>query len=85
MFARIYLTRSRSDPASFGEVLTRTEALYFTVSVLSTVGFGDIHAVGQLGRAVVTVQMLFDLVFVASAVGLVVSSIISRTQRTPTE
>jgi hypothetical protein len=82
LFAAGYFALSRHDGQLDG-IETHTDALYFSVTVLSTVGFGDIHAVGQLGRAVVTVQMLFDLVFVASAVGLVVSSIISRTQRDP--
>jgi hypothetical protein len=84
LFAAAYFFLSRREGQMTG-IENHTDALYFSMTVLSTVGFGDIHAVGQLGRAVVTVQMLFDLVFVASAVGLVVSSIISRTQRTPTE
>jgi len=79
LFAAGYFALSRHDGQISG-IETHTDALYFSVTVLSTVGFGDINATGQLGRAVVTVQMLFDLVFVASAVGLVVSSIISRTQ-----
>ena len=44
LFAWIYLTMSRSDPAAFGRTLDRDSALYFTVSVFSTVGFGDIVA-----------------------------------------
>jgi voltage-gated potassium channel len=31
-------------PHSIGAPLTRTDALYFTVTVFSTVGFGDITA-----------------------------------------
>ena len=42
VFAWIYLTLSWSDPAALGGSMTRTEALYFAVTVLSTVGFGDI-------------------------------------------
>ena len=44
LFAWIYLTLSNSEPAAFGTTLDRTSALYFTVTVFSTVGFGDIVA-----------------------------------------
>jgi voltage-gated potassium channel len=52
---------------------TKIDALYFTLTTLSTVGFGDAHAVGQAARVVVSVQMLFDLVFIATAVRLLAS------------
>jgi hypothetical protein len=32
---------------------TRTDALYFTLVTMATVGFGDIHAEGQFARAMV--------------------------------
>jgi hypothetical protein len=35
----------RASAASFTEPLTRTDALYFSVTVFSTVGFGDIGCV----------------------------------------
>lgn len=52
----------------FSGLETKTDALYFTVTVISTVGFGDIHAVGTAARAVVTAQMLFSLMYIGSAV-----------------
>ena len=42
--------------------LTRTDSLYFTVTVFATVGFGDIIATSQTARLLVTVQMILDLV-----------------------
>ena len=42
--------------------LTRTDALYFAVTVFSTVGFGDITASSQLTPVLVTIQMVLDLV-----------------------
>ena len=42
VFAWTYLTLVRSDPGAFSQSLTRIGALYFTVTVFSTVGFGDI-------------------------------------------
>ena len=60
-FAWIYLTMSRSSPASFGGTLDRTGALYFTITTFSTVGFGDITPKTDPARIVVMVQMLTDL------------------------
>ncbi len=65
IFAWIYLSLSHSNPAAFGETFTRTQGLYFTVTVLSTVGFGDITPKTDPARAVVAVQMLLDLVLIA--------------------
>lgn len=54
----------------FAGINNRTDALYFTVTVVSTVGFGDIHAVSTGARAVVTVQMLVNVFFVGAALRL---------------
>ena len=74
LFAWIYLTMSRSDPAVFGQVLDRDSALYFTVTVFSTVGFGDIVAKTDTARLVVTVQMLADLAVVAVVIRLILGA-----------
>ncbi|HUB37346.1 MAG TPA: potassium channel family protein [Streptosporangiaceae bacterium] len=50
---------------------TKTDSLYFNISTLATVGFGDVHPVGQLARAAVTVQIVFNLVFLGAAVSLI--------------
>jgi voltage-gated potassium channel len=57
-------------PGEFAELHTKTDALYFSVSTLATVGFGDVHASGQLARAAVTLQVLFNLVFIGTAVAM---------------
>ena len=49
LFAWIYLSLSHSDPAAFGGQLDRVESLYFTVTVFSTVGFGDIAPTDRSG------------------------------------
>jgi hypothetical protein len=69
LFAAAYFTMANANPANFNtHPLTRTDTLYFTVTVFSTVGFGDITALSQTARLVVTVQMLLNLL----ALGLVV-------------
>ena len=61
LFALLYTSLSITDPSSFSEPLSRTDALYFTTSTFATVGFGDITPVSQLARSVVSVQMIADL------------------------
>jgi voltage-gated potassium channel len=71
LFAWIYLTMARSNPATFGAPLDRSSALYFTVTVFSTVGFGDITPKTDPARFIVTVQMLTDLAVLAIVVRLI--------------
>jgi voltage-gated potassium channel len=49
---------------------TKLDAVYFALTTLSTVGFGDIHAKGQAARLVVSLQVVVDVVFLAVAVRL---------------
>lgn len=72
VFAFTYLTLSQADPASFSEHLDRVDAFYYTVSTLTTVGFGDITADSAGARILVTVQMLFDLALIAGLVRLII-------------
>ena len=70
LFASTYYTLESAQPGSFGTALTKLDALYFTVTVLATVGFGDIAPVSELARGFVTVQMVGDLVFIGVAIRL---------------
>jgi voltage-gated potassium channel len=58
-------------PGQFVSLGTKTDALYFNVSTLATVGFGDVHPVGQLARAAVTLQIVFNLVFIGMGVAVI--------------
>jgi voltage-gated potassium channel len=64
VFAAAYVKLAEAQPRAFSEPLTRTDALYFTITVFSTVGFGDIAPVATAARVVAMVQMLGDLVVV---------------------
>ena len=70
-FAWIYLNLSASDAHTFGGAMSHMTALYFTVTVFSTVGFGDITPHTDLARLVVTVQMIADLAVIAIVVRLI--------------
>ena len=55
-FAAVYYGMNHAHD-QFRGLDTRIDGIYFTVTTLSTVGYGDITAVGQTGRVAVTVQM----------------------------
>jgi hypothetical protein len=61
-FATTYFLMEQANGAYFSQPLTRTSALYFSVTVFSTVGFGDITAQADPARLIVTAQMFFDLI-----------------------
>ena len=67
VFAATYVLMAASDPAGFSQPLDRTAALYFTVTVLANVGFGDIAPVTTVARAATTVQMVLDIAVVGLA------------------
>jgi len=67
-FASAYVLISRADPSAFSERLSHLSGLYLTMTVFTTVGFGDIVAVTPPARIVVLVQMLLDLVYLGFAV-----------------
>jgi len=62
VFASVYVQIETSQPNSFSETLSRTDALYFAVTVFSTVGFGDIVPKSELARIVTMSQMLTGLI-----------------------
>ncbi len=70
-FAWIYLNLSNSDVQTFDHPMGHMTALYFTVTVFSTVGFGDITPKTNLAQLVTTVQMLADLAVIAIVVRLI--------------
>ena len=74
IFARIYLANSLSDPSGFSRALDHTTALYFTVTVFATVGFGDIVAQSNSMRLLVTLQMLLNLVVLGVGIRLLTAA-----------
>jgi hypothetical protein len=75
VFAATYWVVAAQQPGAFTEPLNRTDGLYFTITVFSTVGFGDISPVSQLARVLVTVQMLVGLITVGLIAKLVVGAV----------
>ena len=64
LFATTYLAMSHAAATTFTESLDHTRALYFTITVFSTVGFGDITPRTDPARGVVMAQMILDLIVI---------------------
>lgn len=74
LFAAAYVGLSHFTLDNFGQPLTHTDALYFTVTIFSTVGFGDITAKSEIARLVTTGQMVADLVVIGVAIKAVTAA-----------
>jgi hypothetical protein len=75
LFAATYVVLAAISTSNFGEHLSHTDGLYFTVTVFSTVGFGDITAKTETARLVVTGQMIADLVILGVAVKIIFGAV----------
>ena len=51
LFASQYVAESLADGSAFSQPLDKFSALYYTTTVFSTVGFGDITPVSDVARA----------------------------------
>jgi hypothetical protein len=73
LFAYTYLSLETTYPGSVPGIGSHLDALYFTVTMLATVGFGDIVPASEVARAVATVQMLLNLVLLGAVARIGVS------------
>jgi voltage-gated potassium channel len=63
VFSFAYYLLALQGEGQMDGIETRLDALYFTVVTMATVGYGDVHATGQVARGVVTLHILFNLAF----------------------
>jgi voltage-gated potassium channel len=77
-FALLDYTTAIHTTNEFVELDTRVDALYFALATLATIGYGDVHASGQLARGIVCVQMVFDVAILATAGSMLARQIGSR-------
>jgi voltage-gated potassium channel len=74
LFAAAYFMAARTS-GNFSEPLTRTDSLYFTVTVFTTVGFGDITAKSEGARVIVIAQMLADLIILGAVIRIILDAV----------
>jgi len=84
LFATIYFLMAHAQSAAFGVHLSRTDAMCFSATVFTTVGFGDIVAKSQAARLIVTSLMMLELVVIGVVVRGLVSAIKAGRQRPAT-
>ena len=65
-FAAGYFMLQRSSPGQVTGLQTRLDSLYFALTSVTTVGYGDIHAEGQAARAIACLQLVFNAVFLGA-------------------
>lgn len=86
LFAATYVMLAANSTSNFGERLSHTDGLYFTVTIFSTVGFGDITAKTETARLLVTGQMIADLIIFGLVVKVIFGAVkLGRRQQTTPE
>ncbi|WP_051845731.1 potassium channel family protein [Streptomyces globisporus] len=83
LFATTYYLLERGTAASFSEALSRSDALYFTMIVFSTVGFGDISPRSEPARLLVTGQMPLNVLLIGVAARFLVRAVSQARVRSP--
>lgn len=77
-FALVDYMLAIHSTGEFVDLNTRIDALYFALSTLATIGFGDVHAQGQLARGIVCVQIVFDVAVLTTAGSMLARQISAR-------
>ena len=83
LYSGSYMVMATASASNFGEKLTHTDALYFTITVFTTVGFGDITAKTEGARLLVTGQMIVDLIILGIGAKIILGVVKRGRQRQP--
>jgi uncharacterized membrane protein SirB2 len=80
-FAMVYVTMSSGNPSNFNVPLEKISALYFTMTILSTTGFGDITASSDAAMIAVMAQMVVGLTLLTTLARVLVAAARSGAKR----
>lgn len=84
-FAAIYYALSASSSGSFDEDLNHVGAVYFSMTTLTTIGYGDISAQTDTARVLVMMQMVINVLVVGLAVRFAIVAVRRNLEATPEE
>lgn len=73
MWCSVYWLISARQSSAFNEPLSKIDALYYTVTIVTTTGFGDILPRSPLARGLSTVQMGMGFTLIAITLATVIS------------
>ena len=76
----VHVALSVHSAQAYTEELSRLDSVYFTVTMLTTVGFGDITPVTAVARSLTTLQMVLGVILVTGVVRVLIW--VARTERT---
>jgi hypothetical protein len=68
LMAGVAIAFATADPNSYSEDMSRLDGLYFTVTTLATVGFGDITPTSDASRAFTTFQIVLGVALLGAGV-----------------
>ncbi|GEM_PF-6087833 len=80
-FSIIHFSLSRCGWLEFFGIENVVDALYFSLSTLTTVGFGDIYPVNMWAKIAVTVESLVGIVFLFVVLNVFVSTVQARRRK----
>ena len=85
LFAATYFLMAQANGDNVNvHALTRTDSLYFTMTVFATAGFGDISATSEVARIAVMAQMILDLLVLGLLVKVFLNAVeLDREQQAP--
>ncbi|MEE9311831.1 MAG: ion channel [Planctomycetota bacterium] len=76
-FADVYLLISYLVPESFshagGGIFNWGDAMYFSLTTLTTLGYGDVHPVSPVARMVAALEAVFGVLYLAMLVSMFIS------------
>lgn len=81
IFARLYRLLVIDDPGAFSEPMTVLNSYYYALTMLSTVGFGDVHAVSDQAKVFTMAQMVGNIAFVGLVVKVLAGAAAGARQR----
>ena len=81
-FSFLFLTiETVSGEAFFGSVQPTTAYMYFSLTSITTLGYGDLAAVTPLGRLLATTEAVIGQVYLVTFVAMIVGLIVEQRQR----